>query len=724
MNLMRYAAGMIALAALVVPSLAHADEPAAKEAGAISGGPPPVAAPVEGKPIRFYSVPGDEIYALMDDHTVRVLSSGKKVLEFSESDDKYQIGRVFCAAAPSEKVACLYFASKTEGQGQSSTTYKKLVLVDGTDKKTIGHGSGNGYDIGGLGIHLSTDGKLTYIYSEAEQSGQAVVTKTWLVSAEGKEQLKIGSASLLAELASIGGGDRKDPPVQFVDFKGQMWLVYRDGSSIAVKTLITEPVEVAKRSLHDIRPVVTSDGWFYIFYHDAGTNTANVAKSKDGATWEMVQLDTKESGWQMEAVAKDDLAVCVFYYMRNSFNKGLRVAMLKGGAIDKPAYTIEREEKFNTGWHPNLGVAGDGTTWLTYLEHVEEKKRSWSKFASLEDLKKHEVAGGTGWEEEYKDYYLQTGAGVWYTWWMLRDSVPGASDTPALATPLSRTSYNVGAALLTSGNIEARYGSFNLGASYAQSIIDDASKSVGGNSGVLNGQIKIDDLMLGHDLKLAMIWGRYRGKATQTDVLNSPGYGAEASEIELKTNYINVQVLLLNKWRIKYGFDYSQFTVPATVHAFYSAQNSTTYEYQGSAFRDVTFKNYNGIIGFSKLDYAAKYENHYNDFYFDGAFSMGYTAYSFNTFVTQNGVEKTGGSALNFRLIGQLGWLFFHRWKSAHGLGFYVRPAYTADWSYIGSGGKPGDRKSEDASKGDDMSARVGLMSFRHGPWLDIGLVW
>lgn len=700
-----------ALGLLISSSLvARAEEPAQKAA---TGGPPTVAAPFPANPIRFFSVPGDEVYALADDHKVHNLGTGQTVLEMSEPE-KWNIVVTFCDVIK-DHAACLYLATKTEGEGQNSTTYKRLVLAtEENPNKVIASGSGKEYDVGPLGIHLrSEDGKPLFLYTETKSDGGALRSKTWLVNEGTDKEIEIGSESFLSKLSKIGGGDRVDPPVQIVEFKDKHWMVYRDGTDIVARAVKGQPNKVASDTLHDIRPVVTSDGWFYLFYHDARSNTADVAVSQDGKQWQIIELDGKESGWQMEAAARDELAVGAFYYFRNSFNKGLRVVMLKEGKLVEPAFTIVREEAVNTGWHPNLGIASDGTTWLTYLADVENKKRAWSRFPSPRELKKHELSGGSGWEEGYKNYFLQTGAGVWYTWWHLSDSVPKSDDVGGLH--IGKTSYNVGSSLLTSGSIEARYGWFNLGASYAQSVVDDAAKSVDDSSGLFNGSVKVDDLMLGHDLKLGFIWGRYRGIAT-------PGENVTGDPLRIKTNYTNVQLLLLNKWRIKYGLDYSTFNVPASVHSWYAAENATSYEYQQSDFRNVSLRNINGILGYSKLDYAAKYENHYNNVFLDGAFSIGWTHFSFDEVVTANG-NKSSGDALNIRLIGQLGWLYFHRWQSARGLGIYLRPAYMADWTWLGSAGKPNDRES-DKAKSSSLIARPGLSSVRHGPWFDVGIVW
>ena len=90
------------------------------------------------------------------------------------------------------------------------------------------------------------------------------------------------------------------------------------------------------------------------------------------------------------------------------------------------------------------------------------------------------------------------------------------------------------------------------------------------------------------------------------------------------------------------------------------------------------YHNIDLLLGYSKLDYLAKYENSY------------------------------------FGPIADI---------TLAGLGFYIRPTYALEGSLTGSLSRPDDRKS-DAVDNDDTRATFELLSLRHGPWLDAGIAW
>lgn len=684
----------------------------------VRGAPPTITPPLAGHPVRFFSIPGGDVYAQMPDKTIRSIRSKRTVLNAMDyAPDDYGVGGMICAAAPGPRFACLVLLGKTEGSGQSARTSRTLLLVD-TEKDgstTLGSGSADGYSIAGLGIHIGTDGNLTYAWAETEPTGQNQTKTTQYLFTDGdRQEMDVDLGGIVAELANIGGGDRHDAPIQFIEFRNILWMVHRDGTELVVHPIGIAPIVVASSSLHDVRPVVTSDGWFYVLYHDPQTNTAQAAMSKDGKRWKTVQLDGKESGWQMEGVAFGDSAYALFYYFRNSYNKGLRVAKLRGGRLSGSAFTLVREREFNTGWHPNLAVATDGSVWLSYLRHVENEDRVWSKFKNPDELREHAVADGDSWEDEYKDYYLQTGIGGWLTYWNIADGTPDPEDVGGLE--IGKTDYSIGRAMMATANLEARYGSVDVGMSYAQELVDDLAQKVEDSTGIATGSVKIDQLFPGHDMKLAFMWGRYRGTAKIGDnVLGE-------QELELKTDYVDAQFLLLNKWRIKYGLTYTQYRIPAALHIYTAAENVLEYTYEGSHFRNVSFRDIDLIVGYSKLDYTAKYENHYNDIFLDGSFAAGATLLDFEAIPTSLG-DANDNLTFNLKLMGRLGWLFFHRFESTGGFGIYVRPAYTAEFTTLGTSSKPEDREA-DKAESDSIAVRMSLTSLRHGPWLDLGVVW
>jgi len=681
------------------------------------GAPPTIEPPIPGHPVRFFSIRDGDVYAQMPNGTIKSTRSGRTVMGTRKIEkDGYQFQGMICAATIGPRFACLVNLAKVQTSGNRNRTSYRLVLLDSEEDRmtVLGSGSSDRYQIAGLGITIDSKGDLTYAWAETVPTGRNQTKTTQYLFHDGKSQeIEVELGGIVSELANIGGGDRRDPPIQFVEFRHILWMVHRVDTEIVVHPIGVQPLVVAPASLHDIRPIVTKDGWFYILYHDPRSETAEAAVSKNGRDWKTIHLDGKESGWQMEAIAYGERVYAVFYYFRNSYNKGLRVATLREGKRTSSTFTLVREYDFNTGWHPKLAVATDGRVWLSYLRRVEEKERVWSEFENPSKMREFEVEDAGGWEDEYKDYYLQTGVGGWLTWWTIADGVPDAQD---VGLEVGKTDYSVGRALMATANLEARYGSIDVGMSYAQELVDEAAEKLEDSTGIATGSVKIERIFPGHDMKLAFMWGRFRGTAKRGENVN----GKE--NLDLSTDYIDAQFWLLNKWRVKYGVAYTQYHIPAAVHVFTAPEGVSAYTYEGSHFRDVDFRDLSLVLGYSKLDYTAKYENYYNDIFLDGTFGFGLTLLDFTAIDTTLG-EKTDSMTFNIKAMGRLGWLYFHRFESTGGLGIYVRPAYSAEFVTLGSASPPDDRDS-DKTDSDSISASASLTTLRHGPWLDLGVVW
>lgn len=694
---------------LLLPQLARAD--AAKAAAPARGGPPAVRAPVKGEPIRLLTAPGGDLFALMEDGRVLSLPAGEEILDVrAEGEERTTTSRVFCAAGPGPRIACLRAATQVSERGEPAG--QELTLVDSDGGRQAIASGGQGYSVTPLGIHIGSDTKLRFAYAESLTSGNQTVTKQWFVADNDREELPLTLGNFVSSLANVGAGDRVDPPIQMVEFEGQIWFVHRADSAIVAHPPGEEPIEVASASLHDIRPIVGPDGYFYVFYHEPSTATARVASSRDGKKWSSTTLDGKESGWQIDVAAGPDAVYAVFYFFRNSFHKGLRTSVMREGKQVGDTVTIFREDRWNAGWHPHLAIGAEGITWLTYQSNVEEEQRAWSRFKSPDELSEHGIGPSEGWEEGYKNYFLQTGAGGWLNLWHLASAVPSIEDANGVS--VDNPSYNVGLALLLSANIEARWAFLDFGLSYAQGIVDDAAEDIKDSTGILNGSVKIDEVFAGHDIKVSLLWGRYRGTTSATVA------AGEGGELPIKTNYVDTQLLALNKWRVKYGVAFTHYKIPTLVHTWASPDGSSSYAFAGSFLRDVTFNDIALMLGYSKLDYAAKYENHYNGLVLDASLGVGLSIYSFDPITTDAG-DADGGLTLHMRTNAMLGWLYFHRWQSLRGFGLYVRPAYTGELGFTGLPAAPSARED---TAGATTSTAVSLLWVRHGPWLDVGAVW
>jgi len=174
---------LLGLALVSAPRTTHADPapPAAKR-----GAPPTILAPVPGNPVSFLDVPGGDVHALMDDGSIRNLADGMKVMQVADSDPDWSIENVICAAAEGPRFACLYVGTRTEGQGQSSYTHRKLVWIESNGKRNvIASGGGDKYSVTGLGIHLHGDSRAFQEQTVASKE-QTVASKEQTVAS--KEQ--------------------------------------------------------------------------------------------------------------------------------------------------------------------------------------------------------------------------------------------------------------------------------------------------------------------------------------------------------------------------------------------------------------------------------------------------------------------------------------------------------------------------------------------------------
>ena len=626
-------------------------------------------------------------------------------------------GTTYCAVTAGRRVACLKTRPVFANNKLQGT---ELLLMDSASGTRTVASVGDKGDLAADGILFTAAGELVYAYTLGEQRGNQRIESARVNRNGGERQLPFVPSG--GALEDLGGGGRANPPITFFEFNGGIEMLYRLDRQLMLSPLdqASAAARVAENSSYDARPVVGGDGKLYVFYYEPKSRTARVAVSADGANFSGSILDGRESGWQLEALPTATGAVVVYYYFRSPEDKGLRAADLSNGKIAHSPAILMSEDRWNAGWHPRLVREPSGTITLTYLSNVEDDDRVWARFRDPAEL----VKGPKGDVGGYKNWFVQVGAGVWYTWWQLKSPKPGAGEVDGAG--FGATSYKVEPTLLLSANMELRWGPVDVGLAYAQNYLDDASKKLGESTRLLTGSIKIDDLLPGHDIKAEGVWGRYHGSAQRdvTDSITDPDAPVTTTErLPLDTSYVDIHLFALNQWRIKYGLGYSTYRIPTPIFAYSAPAMATHYEFAGSELRNTRFHNIDLAVGYSKLDYAAKYENRYFGPMLDATLAGGVSVVGFDAITTPEGDVK---SAFGYHLRGNvlLGWLWMHRIRGLSGLGFYLRPSYAVEGSFAGNGlSRPDDRKADDAEKA-DKSASFAVLSLRHGPWFDAGIIW
>lgn len=705
-----------------LPQTPDVEEPVVAHTTVGRGAPPTVPAPINGRVHRLFAFP-DGGFAAQTERGVFAMPGGERLLGFGGDAGPRSVridislgggsrARTLCAVGVGRHVVCLRVNSLYHDNQYAGA---ELVLADSVAGLRVVARVGAKGQLIPAGITFDAQGQLLYAYTLLETQGNTRVEYTRVNRGGAESQLPFIPTH--DSLEQLGGGGRQDDPLQFVSFRGRELLLYRDGRQLLLAPL-DQPgaaIELATLSSYDSRAVVGGDGVLYVFYYEPKSRTARVTSSKDGVHFQSQVLDGRESGWQLEAIASPDGAIAVFYYFRNSYNKGLRTAAMHDGKLKRSPLSLVREDRWDAGWHPLLVVDRGQQVWLSYLSNVDAGTRVWSRFDAPNHLLDYSMADLGNSEDEYKDWFVQLGAGGWYTWWGLKSPAPKVEDVDGAV--LHPASYAVEPALLLSANVEARLGPINVGVSYAQNYLDEAAKKLGEVNRLLSGSIQIEDLLPGHDVKVEGVWGRYKGRASRAVE------GAPSEELPLDTSYLDVHLLALNQWRIKYGLAFNRFTVPAPIVVYAAGANQTRYTYTTSALRNVSFNNIDLVLGYSKLDYLAKYENRYFGPILDATLSGGISFASFDPIITTAGDVKSE-AALHGRLNVMLGWLWMERARSLSGLGFYLRPAYHAEGGLITNGlSRPDDREAKDAEKPATDAAYL-LYTLRHGPWLDAGIVW
>lgn len=717
---MRLMRDLAKLAGHTLPRTTSFDEPVVAHTSVGRGAPPTVPAPIEDRIFELFTFP-DGGFAAQTPEGVVALPGGQLLLR-TRPPRQVELSvlgmggptATYCAVGAGRRVACIKSRPLFNGNGQS--TGSQLILLDSTGGEQVVASVGSQGSLTPDGIAFSSAGQLLFGYTQRDVQGNRSYEVARVVGGGRVVQLPFVPAH--AGLEDLGSG-RANHPITFYEFGGRSWLLYR-----VDRKLVTSPLdqpsyrsEIATLSAYDARPVTGGDGWLYVFYYEPKSRTARVASSKDGTTFKDLVLDTRESGWQLDAIPTPDGALAVYYYFRNTYNKGLRSASLHDGKLVRAPLSLMREDRWNAGWRPHLAVDRNHEVWLSYLSNVEADTRVWSHFDSPSNLLDYAIVGADDSdEEEFKNWFVQVGVGGWYTWWNLISDAPGAEELDGAATAHD-ASYDIAPALLLTANLEARIGPVDFGLSYAQNYLDDAGKDLGEWNRLLSGNVKIEELLPGHDVKVEGVWGSYHGRASR------PADGMPDEELPVDTSYVDVHLFALNQWRIKYGLAFNRFTVPTPLYAYYADVDQTHYTFGTSALRDVSFNNIDLAVGYSKLDYLAKYENSYFGPALDATLAGGLSIVSFDPIDTPAGnVESALG--LHARLNLQLGLIWMERFRALSGLGFYLRPSYLAEGGFISNGlSRPKDREQKDATEA-DVQASFMLYTLRHGPWLDAGIVW
>jgi hypothetical protein len=210
------------------------------------------------------------------------------------------------------------------------------------------------------------------------------------------------------------------------------------------------------------------------------------------------------------------------------------------------------------------------------------------------------------------------GVGVFYPFWYATSLKPKTGHVPS--SRVIDPEYTLNSSLVNVFKIEGRWGDFSFDISFLRDFLGEKIEQSGGKVAseafdYLAGQIGWDQLFFYHDVRIegaySRLTGYYRDKS---------GNDADTA---FSSNYAHFHVTLLNAMRLRYGIFYDSYDFHVPIYAHRAEAGQTTYSFADAFGADVRFHDIGVTIGYSRLDYAAKYENAVFDWYLDGDIGIG-----------------------------------------------------------------------------------------------------
>ncbi len=459
-----------------------------------------------------------------------------------------------------------------------------------------------------------------------------------------------------------------------------------------------------------------TEGHVYVSAYDYENRALVVFAATEGVwQWRRLDADTRESGWQHSVAASGDAVFVLSYYLRNPFNRGLNVITLKGGDVAE-THTYFRTQEKNGGWAPQLGIGADGHVEVTHRADEQGDVTIRDRFDTVADFVARRAEAVTGgWEDDYRSWSVTAALLPTYQQWRVFSPKP---DRRVVGAGQIDATYDYDPAVEIGGSVEARLGDFHLGLIYLQNLVsqtieDAAGKTAARSFQVLSGWIGVDQLLFGHDLKISSSFGNYRG--TYSDNLT----GRHLT----KTPVTELEVRLLNQWRLGYGLSYRSYDLTLPFYLYRADAGVRDYDFVGSGVADARIKRFELFVGYSRIDYLTKYENDFNGIDFDVRLGLGPSVVSWDA-VTINGKETSGTGDVAVSTALRLGYVLYHRFYALQGAGFFLRGGYEGAW--LGSGGgnsQPDRRDVDEASEKSDITYAA-HHQLLHGPYVQLGLVY
>lgn len=561
-----------------------------------------------------------------------------------------------------------------------------------------------------LGVGISPEGEVGFgvRHTVCPKKGDCKTTVTWRCG---------GAACGEDAVRALREANLPTPPIARAECPAS-------GLGLVIGRFVT-PSGAARpvpgEAMYDKRCRIDAQGRPHIVYHDPAAKAFLHAwlEAPSGEV-SIGVLDGPESGAANAlAVLPDGGLVALGYAYRNPFNKGIMAHHIGPDGLVAESFWLAREKDGNPGRRLAAAASSEGRLLVVYQVDGLAPEAEARLYPSLAAASAAAVPEAEGWEANYQDHFFLAGGGGTYPFWFATSIAPDAED----GVPVDKVfdaEYQLASTPVLAFRGEGRYGDFNLGVTYLTSILGDQIEDAAGELAReafdwVTGTIGWDRLLFYQDVRLEGTFGRMRGRFTD-------GNGNAPSRV-FDSDYRRFTLTLLNAWRIRYGLFYQSYDFHIPVYVWNAPAGSAGYSFVDSFSADVGFHDVGVTVGYSRLDYAAKFEHEVFDWFvdFDAGFGVSFGALDESRNV--GGEDLSVLTAFMFDFDVEVGLLAYKRFYDLRGFGAFARAGYRAAGDWTGMPGRPDDRDDEDRDSA-DTTARFHRFLLQHGPFVDVGLVF
>lgn len=561
-----------------------------------------------------------------------------------------------------------------------------------------------------LGLGISPDGKLGFGVSHTvcPKKGECKTDVTWRCG---------GSACSAASVRDLQEANLPTPPIaRPVCPASGLGLVVGHFELPTGRTR-----EVPGEAMYDKRCRIDAQGRPHIVYHDPAAKAFLHAWMTDAdAPPSIAPLDGPESGAANAlAVLPDGGLLALGYAYRNPFNKGIMAHHLGPDGLLVESFWLARDKDGNPGRKIAAAASSAGRVLVVYQVDGLAAEAQARLYGSVAGTSLAAVPEAEGWEAEYQDHFFLAGGGATYPFWLALSIAPDAEDGVP-ADKVFDAKYELASTPVLAFRGEGRYGDFNLGVTYLTSILGDQIEDAAGEIAReafdwITGTIGWDRLLFYQDVRLEGMFGRMRGRFSDDNGFAPPQV--------FDSDYRRFTLTLLNAWRIRYGVFYQSYDFHIPVYVWNAPSGSAGYDFVDSFSANVGFHDVGVTVGYSRLDYAAKFEHEVFDWFVDFDAGLGLSFGALEETRMVGGQDISVLTAFMFDFDVEVGLLAYKRFYGLRGFGVFARGGYRAAGDWTGKPGRPDDRKEDDRDSS-DTTARFHRFLLQHGPFVDVGLVF